>query len=88
MTALDWWRDDVVAVPRPIPPGTMVGMRSEQRNGKLLIVEFLEPVPQYQAPRTTRRARRRIALKRNSDQPHIAWSRDHGFTILNGIPLG
>jgi len=44
----NWWKEYIISVPRPIPPGHMVGMRDEIRDGKLYVVEFLEPVPEYQ----------------------------------------
>lgn len=48
MTDSNWWKSCVISVPRPIPPGYMVGMREEIRDDRLYIVEFLELVPEYQ----------------------------------------
>lgn len=54
MPAPSSWQDFIISVPRPIPPGMMVKMRSEDRDGNRYIVEFLESVPEYQPNPYTR----------------------------------
>ena len=42
-----WWQRFIILVPRPIPPGYMVGTRGETRDNGYYVVEFLEKVPEY-----------------------------------------
>ncbi len=62
----DWWREFIIPVPRPIPPGYMVGMRDEMRDGKHYVVEFLEKVPEYQPNPTQRTRVARMSIKERS----------------------
>jgi len=68
MSDYNSWRDFIISVPRPIPPGMMVKMRGEDRDGKRYVIEFLEPVPEYQPNPYTRRARVQQTTQAGSDK--------------------
>ena len=86
MQNYDWWKEFLISVPRPIPSGMMVGMKGEVRDGKYYVVEFLEPVPEYQPNPFTRRTRAtmQIADEDNGGDIVVSWSQEKGFTVLGG----
>jgi len=69
----------------------MVGMRDEVRDGKQYLVEFLEAAPEYQPSPFSRAAKviQVMPLADDNDDGDItlAWSRERGFTVLNGKPV-
>ena len=85
----DWWREYIIPVPRPIPPGHMVGMRDEIRDGKLYVVEFLETVKGYQSnpsPGGTDVKHNVTSLCIDFERDGkviLSWSREKGLTIVN-----
>ena len=93
MEYIDWWKESIVYVPRPIPASMMVGMRDEVRDGKLYLVEFLEAVPEYH-PNPHSRAVRVTQMapltdnEGDDEEITLAWSRERGFTVLNGVREG
>ena len=89
------WKDFVIPVPRPIPPGFMVGMRGEYRDRRYFVIEFLEEVPERQPnpyegqlksrtpPPRTPPPRTKRKKARTYEVVSIEWGPDDGVTIVS-----